>query len=297
MSLILRHLHFNFEPLIQIPMKVSSETSRSSFNKGLEELVKQIDKNNGQLICIAGRPSMGKSALMISIALNLAENNIPTAIFSLEMSNIQIIRRLISAYSGIECEKIRANNLSKEDEKLLTNLNETLFQFPLYIDDTAGITIEEIKNKIRKLNAEHNIKVIFIDYLQLINCASELLSSRKDEINHILNELHQICVELDLTIVILCQRSKIDDDTSRDIQDSNCYKGSMNRDSMRKFDVDPDYFDTIAFVHRPMYYTRGYHSGEWSGKEEPISIIIDKIQTDKREEFELIYNRNIAKIY
>ena len=173
----------------------------------------------------------------------------------------------------------------------------TLFQFPLYIDDTAGIKIEEIKNKIRKLNAEHNIKVIFIDYLQLINCASELLSSRKDEINHILNELHQICVELDMTIVILCRRSKIDEDTSKDIQDSNCYKGSMNRDSMRKFDVDPDYFDTIAFVHRPMYYTRGYHSGEWSGKEEPISIIIDKIQTGKRKKFELIYNRNIAKIY
>ena len=130
MSLKLIHLHFNFEPLIQIPMKESTETSKFSFNEGLEHLVTQIDKNNGQLICIAGRPAMGKSALMTSIALNLAENNIPTAIFSLEMSNIKIIRRLLSAYSGIEHEKIRTNNLSKEEEKILTNLNETLFQFP-----------------------------------------------------------------------------------------------------------------------------------------------------------------------
>ena len=276
-------------------MKEPTETSKFSFNEGLEELVKQIDKNNGQLICIAGRPAMGKNALMISIALNLAENDIPPVIFSLKMSNIQIIRRLISAYSGIEFEKIRTNNLSKEDEKLHTNFNETLFQFPLYIDDTAGITIEEIITRIRKLKNDKDINVVFIDYLQLINISRQN-KSRKEEITQILEELQQLSREINLTIIVLYMISKIlmQEWTTGESFSENDYRQSLTRDIIRSENCNPDYFDKIIFIHRPMYYTRASHSGGWDHQE--INVMIDDFQSGKQEELKLTFNRTILKI-
>ena len=275
-------------------MKEPTETSKFSFNEGLEELIKQIEKNNGQLICIAGRQAMGKSAFMISLTLNLVEKNIPVVIFSLEMPYPKILRRLISSYSGIESEKIRTNNISKEEEKILTNLKETLFQFPLYIDDTVGITIEEIITEIRKLKNDKDINVIFIDYLQLINISRQN-KSRKEEITQILEELQQLSHEINLTIIVLYQICKIMQGEFTGIFfRENDYWKSLTRDIIRSENCNPDYFDKIIFIHRPMYYTRASHSRGWDDQE--INVMIDDIQSGKQQELRLTFNRTILKI-
>ena len=266
-------------------------------NKDFKELVSLLNSgdNNGKLCCIAGRPAMGKSALMISFALHCIQDKIPTAIFSLEKPFDRIARRLISSYSNLSTDKVTLGELSKVECEELENKCKELSDFLLFIDDTPGITIAEIKKKVRTLKEERNIKVVFIDYLQLIT-TGEIWTSRKDEVNYILRELKQLSEDCQISIVILSQLSKLLDAAPPNPE--NSWRQSLTKEYMRQFVCDTDYIDFLAFIHRPFYYQRK-NLPEQKNKfgEEPITIIIENDQDGIQEEYEFTFNNTTGSIY
>ena len=267
-----------------------------NFNNDFNELVSLLNiGNNGKLCCIAGRPAMGKSALMISFALHCVQDKIPTAIFSLEMPNVRITRRLISSYSNLSTDKVTLGELSKVERKELENKCKELSDFPLFIDDTPGITIAEIKKKVRTLKEERNIKVVFIDYLQLIT-TGEVWTSRKDEVNYILRELKQLSEDCQISIIILLQLSKLLEAAPPNPE--NSWRQSLIKEFMSQFVCYTEYIDLLAFIHRSLYYQRKTHPKEKNNfGEEPITITIEKDQDGTQEEYEFTFNNTTGSIY
>ena len=267
------------------------------YKNDFNELVSlfNIGDNDGKLSCIAGRPAMGKSTLMISFALHCVQDKIPTAIFSLEMPNVKIVRRLISSYSDLSTDKISLGELSKVEREGLENKCKELSDFLLFIDDTPGITIAEIKKKVRTLKEERNIKVVFIDYLQLIT-TGEIWTSRKDEVNYILRELKQLSEDCQISIIILLQLSKLLDAAPPNSE--NSWRQSLIKDEMSQFVCDIDSIDLLAFIHRSLYYQRKTHTKEkYEYGEEPITIIIEKDPDGTQEEYEFTFNNTTGSIY
>ncbi|MDE6690172.1 MAG: replicative DNA helicase, partial [Prevotella sp.] len=148
------------------------------------------DKTSGwqpsDLIIIAGRPAMGKTAFALSMAKNIAaDSQAPIAFFSLEMSNVQLVNRLISNACEIEGKKILNGQLRDDEWERLDKRINTLLGAPLYVDDTPGLSVFELRTKARRLVREHGVKIIMIDYLQLMNANGMRFSSRQEEVSTI----------------------------------------------------------------------------------------------------------------
>ena len=268
-----------------------------NLNNDFNELVSllNIGDNNGKLCCIAGRPAMGKSALMISLTLHCVQDKIPTVIFSLEMPNVRIARRLISSFSNLSTDKVTLGELSKVERKELENKCKELSDFPLFIDDTPGVTIAEIKKKVRTLKEERNIKVVFIDYLQLIT-TGKIWTSRKDEVNYILRELKQLSEDCQISIIILLQLSKLLDAAPPNPE--NSWRQSLIKEYMSQFVCDTDYIDLLAFIHRPFsYQIKNLPEEKYKFSEEPITIIMEHDQEGTQEEYQFTFNNTTGSIY
>jgi replicative DNA helicase len=197
------------------------------------------------LIILAGRPSMGKTALALNIARNAAvKSGIPVAIFSLEMSKEQLAFRLLCAEARIDGSKLRAGYIKKSDWKELTAAATVLSQAPIFIDDSAGITVREMRAKARQMKLEHKIGLVIVDYLQLMQGA-ERSESRVQEISEISRSLKQLAKELDLPVVALSQLNRaVENRTDKrpilaDLRES----GAIEQDA-----------DVIAFVYREEFY-------------------------------------------
>ena len=150
------------------------------------------------LIIIAARPAMGKTAFVLSMAKHIAiDREIPTALFSLEMSNVQLVNRLIMNVCELEGEKIKTGKLNKEDVKRLNTKINIMKGKPLYLDDTPSLSIFELRSKARKLVREHGVKIIIIDYLQLMNAQGSSFGSREQEVSIISRNLKALAKELD----------------------------------------------------------------------------------------------------
>ena len=141
---------------------------------------------NSDLVIIAGRPAMGKTAFALSLAKNIAiDNRIPVAFFSLEMSNVQLVNRLISNVCEISGKKILNGQLDQEEWKRLDSRLRRLQGAPLYVDDTPGMSIFELRTKARRLVREKGVRIIMIDYLQLMNANGARFGSRQEEVSTI----------------------------------------------------------------------------------------------------------------
>jgi len=201
------------------------------------------------LIIIAARPAMGKTAFVLSMAKNIAvDRGIPTAIFSLEMSNVQLVNRLIMNVCELEGDKIKTGKMSKEDKLRLNTKINIMKGKPLYMDDTPSLSIYELRSKARKLVNEHGVKLIIIDYLQLMNAQGSSFGSREQEVSIISRGLKGLAKELDIPIIALSQlnrgveaRTGIEGKTPQlsDLRES----GAIEQDA-----------DMVCFIHRPEYY-------------------------------------------
>lgn len=201
------------------------------------------------LIIVAARPGMGKTAFMLSAMRNAAvSHSHPVAIFSLEMSAIQLVNRLISAESGLEHEKIRRGKLANHEWEQLIHKTNALYDAPIYIDDTPALSIFELRAKCRRLKIKHNIQVAAIDYLQLMT--NELhrkgYSNREQEVAMISRSLKSIAKELEIPIIAISQLSRAVETRGgnkrpqlSDMRDS----GSLEQDA-----------DMVLFLYRPDYY-------------------------------------------
>jgi replicative DNA helicase len=176
---------------------------------GYKKLDELININKPKLVLLGSRPSMGKTTLALNIATNIAlRENMPVAIFNLELSKEQMINRILCSEAMVDCNKVSAGNLEDTDWEKISKTTRLLLETRIYIDDTPGISVMEIKEKCRKLKSEKNIGLIIIDYLQLIQYDKTKLLSRDNEIKNIMQELKEISQELKITILVTSQLSR-----------------------------------------------------------------------------------------
>jgi len=209
----------------------------------LDEILGGFQKSD--LIIVAARPSMGKTAFALSAARNSGvDHNVPIAIFSLEMATIQLVTRLICAEARINAHSVRTGKFKAEDGPRISRTAHKLSQAPIYIDDSPGQTVLEIRAKARRLKAEKNIGLIIIDYLQLMS-SSTRMDSREREISTISRSLKSLAKELNVPVIALSQLNRaVETRTDKRPQLSDLREsGSIEQDA-----------DVVIFLNRPEYY-------------------------------------------
>lgn len=201
----------------------------------------------GELIILAARPSMGKTAFALNIAENMAANDqVPVGVFSLEMGKQQLAQRLLCSRSGVDSQKLRRNMLSSEDFAQLARTVGELSEAPIFIDDTPGLTLLGLRAKARRLVARYDVKCIFVDYLQLMS--SPGADSRQQEVSNISRGVKELARELSVPVVCLSQlnRSSEQREGHRPRMSDLRESGSIEQDA-----------DVIMMLHREDYYHRG----------------------------------------
>ncbi|MDT7829919.1 replicative DNA helicase [Pricia sp. S334] len=209
------------------------------------------------LIIVAARPGMGKTALTLSMARNMAVNNdIPVAFFSCEMSSVQLITRLISSETGLSSEKLRTGKLEKHEWEQLNVKVKSLEKAPLFIDDTPSLSIFDLRAKARRLASQHDIKLIIIDYLQLMTAGgSQKGGNREQEISTISRNLKALAKELNVPVIALSQ-------LSRAVETRGGSKRPLLSDLRESGAIEQD-ADIVSFIYRPEYYK----IDEWDDEE------------------------------
>jgi len=221
---------------------------------GIQSGFKLLDKitcgwQNSDLIIIAARPAMGKTAFVLSMSKNMAVNyNIPVAVFSLEMSNVQLVNRLIINVTELPGEKIKNGNLEKYEWDQLDYKLKELYDAPIFIDDTPSLSVFELRTKARRLVKEHHIKCIIIDYLQLMNASGMNFGSREQEVSAISRSLKGLAKELNIPIIALSQ-------LNRGVETRTGSEGKRPQLSdLRESGAIEQDADLVCFIHRPEYY-------------------------------------------
>ncbi len=243
------------DPVIQQAVEILQNASQNSggltgiptgYTK-LDEMTSGWQKSD--LVIIAGRPAMGKTSFALSVAKNIAvDYHEPIAFFSLEMNNVQLVNRLISNTCEIAGNKILNGQLTPDEwERLDKNLRK-LTGTPLYIDDTPGLSVFELRTKARRLVREKGVKIIMIDYLQLMNANGMKFGSRQEEVSTISRSLKGLAKELDIPILALSQ-------LNRTVENREGLEGKRPQLSdLRESGAIEQDADMVLFVHRPEYY-------------------------------------------
>ncbi|MGI9526928.1 MAG: replicative DNA helicase [Weeksellaceae bacterium] len=235
-----------FEAIEQI--KAMSEKEGLS---GVPSGFKSIDKitsgwHPADLVILAARPGMGKTAFVLSMAKNITvDHQMPVAVFSLEMSSVQLITRLIVGETGISSDKIKKGNLTDAEWKQLYTKVKGLENAPLYIDDTPALNVFDLRAKCRRLVSQHGVKLIIIDYLQLMT-TRDSGGNREQEISTISRNLKAIAKELNVPVIALSQ-------LSRAVETRGGTKRPLLSDLRESGAIEQD-ADIVSFIYRPEYY-------------------------------------------
>lgn len=244
-------------PLIRDAIgEIQIAANRSEGISGVTSGFPGIDKltsgwQRSDLIIIAARPAMGKTAFVLSMAKNMAvDHNIPVAIFNLEMSAIQVVKRLITNVCEIPGEVIKSGRLEQHQWVQLDTKIKELENKPLYIDDTPSLSIFELRTKARILASEYGIQVIIIDYLQLMNASGMSFGNREQEVSMISRSLKILAKELNIPIIALSQLNRSVETRKADSSNSKRPQLSDLRESGA---IEQD-ADIVCFIHRPEYY-------------------------------------------
>lgn len=237
--------------------------------------------HKSDLALIAARPAMGKSAFAINIATNAAvKNKVPVIIFSLEMSKEQIVNRILCSEAMVDSNKIRTGKLEEDDWGKLAGALGPLSEAEIYIDDTPGISITEIRAKCRKLKLEKNIGLVVIDYLQLVQGTNKRNGSREQEISEISRSLKILAKEIDVPVIALSQLSRAAEQRPdhrpmlSDLRES----GAIEQDA-----------DIVMFLYRDDYYNQD------SEKKNIAEVIIAKHRSGSTGTVELLWLSNFTK--
>ena len=270
-----------FEEIERAHNRVSTVAGVDTGFTDLNEMTSGFQK--GDLIILAARPSVGKTAFALSMARNAAvDAGVGVAVFSLEMNKQQIAQRLLSTETRVDLHKLRTGRLTDEDFMHLTKRVGKLAQAPIYVDDTPGITVLEARAKARRLQREYGIGLIVVDYLQLMT-SHEQVSSRVEEISRISRGLKGLAKELDVPVLSLSQLSRaVESRTDRRPQLSDLREsGSIEQDA-----------DIVAFIYRPDIY--GLKSADGGSLEGLAEIIIGKQRNGPTGSVHLMWNAQCA---
>ncbi|AFD06973.1 replicative DNA helicase [Solitalea canadensis] len=199
------------------------------------------------LVIIAARPAMGKTAFILSAVRNAAVGfNFPVAVFSLEMSSVQLVNRLIAGEAELEAEKLKKGNLAQHEWQQLHSKVGKLAEAPIYIDDTPGLNVFELRAKVRRMKQQYGIQMIVIDYLQLMHGSGDAKGNREQEISGISRALKGIAKELNVPVIALSQ-------LSRAVETRGGDKKPMLSDLRESGSIEQD-ADMVLFLYRPEYY-------------------------------------------
>jgi replicative DNA helicase len=199
------------------------------------------------LVIIAARPAMGKTSYVLSLARNAAVDfNMPVAFFSLEMSAVQLVTRLVSSESEISSEKLRSGDLRSDEIQQIQTKIGRLSEAPIFIDDSAGLSVFELRAKARRLKAQHGIQLLIIDYLQLMSGNGDNGGNREQEISMISRSLKSIAKELNIPVLALSQ-------LSRAVETRGGDKRPQLSDLRESGSIEQD-ADMVQFITRPEYY-------------------------------------------
>jgi replicative DNA helicase len=236
------------EAINQIEEAAKREDHLSGVPSGFTKLDRLTSGwQRADLIIIAARPSMGKTALALSMARNIAvEHKRPIAFFSLEMSSVQLVNRLIVSETELPSDRIRNGRLEEYEWKQLDYKIKSLVEAPIFIDDTPAISIFELRAKCRRLKVQHQVEAIFVDYLQLMTGTGGIKGSREQEVSNISRSLKSIAKELDIPVIALSQLNR-----SVELRSGN--KRPQLSDLRESGAIEQD-ADLVIFIHRPEKY-------------------------------------------
>lgn len=283
-------------------VKQAIETIKSLKDKeglsGVPSGFKGLDKETGgwqnsDLIIIAARPAMGKTAFLLSMARNIAvEHKIPLALFSLEMASVQLITRMIASETQISSDKLRKGTLTDEEwTRLFHNVSE-LENAPLYIDETPSLSVFDFRAKCRRLVMQHGVKIIMVDYLQLMtaNSGNKSSGNREQEIATISRSLKAIAKELNVPVIALSQLSRsVENRPGKRPQLSDLREsGAIEQDA-----------DIVSFIFRPEYYKIALWDNdpenEQTSTENQAELIIAKHRNGATADVRLSFYKSFAK--
>lgn len=263
----------------------------SGLNSGFLEIDKITSGwQNSNLIIIAARPGMGKTAFIVSMARNMVVDfNIPIAIFSLEMSSLEIVTRFISTETGIPSEKFKKGNLSDDEWSLLLDKITRIEKAPLYIDDTPSLSIFDLRAKARRLVSRNGVKMIMIDYLQLMKSGEEKgIGLREQEISTISRNLKSLAKELNIPIIALAQ-------LSRQVETQGGAKRPMLSHLRESGAIEQD-ADLVSFLYRPEYYKiMEWDDDERSSTKNQAEFIIAKHRNGGLDSVKLKFTPELTK--
>ena len=234
------------------------------------------------LVMVAARPGMGKTAFMLNLAQYAAvKKNIPVAVFNLEMSNEQLVKRMISSEAGIESEKLRNGQLSSNDWNNFASVFDTLGNAPIYFDDNTDLTVTNIRAKCRKLKIEKGIKLVVVDYLQLMKSGS-YSDSRQNEVSDISRSLKTLAMELGVPVIALSQLSRGVEarEDKRPLMSDLRESGSIEQDA-----------DIVGFLYRDDYYNKEARTEDNNSISE---FIIGKHRNGPTATVELLFKKNTS---
>lgn len=276
--------------------KIQEAANREDGMSGLRTGYTGLDKltsgwQNSDLIIIAARPAMGKTAFVLSMAKNMAVDfNTPVALFSLEMSNLQLVNRLISNVCNLESEKIKSGQLSQAEwDNLMTRIKH-LYSAPLYVDDTPSLSIFELRTKARRLVREHGVKIIIIDYLQLMNATGMKFGSREQEVSTISRSLKQLAKELDIPIIALSQLNRSVEQRGDDKNGKRPQLSDLRESGAIEQDAD-----IVCFIHRPEYYTKSSEDAEGNDIRGKAEFIVAKHRSGSTADVDMRFVAKYAR--
>ncbi len=284
-----RNLGQSFVPIKEILQdsfeKIESLYHRGEFITGVPSGFDEFDDittgfQPSELIVIAGRPGMGKTAFCMTIAQYIAvSKSIPVAVFSLEMSKSQLVQRMLCSEARVDAHNLRKGRLAESDWPTLSMAAGRLASAPIFIDDTAGISCLEIKAKARRLKAQHNLGLVIVDYLQLIS-SSGRMENRQQEISEISRSLKGLARELNVPVIAVSQLSRAVEQRERkkprlsDLRES----GAIEQDA-----------DLVVFIFREEYYRPK------TEKKGIAEVIISKQRNGPTGQIDLAFVKEYAK--
>ncbi|HPI73132.1 MAG TPA: replicative DNA helicase [bacterium] len=267
-------LHQTFETIESFHDKVDGITGVTTGFIELDKILSGLQKS--ELIILAARPSVGKTALALNMAYHAAKKGVPVGIFSLEMASHQIAMRLLSTEARLDSQIIRTGRLNSGQWELLAKAAGYLAQTPIFIDDSPAMNIMEIRTKARRLKVEHNIGLLVVDYLQLVHGVGRI-ESRQIEIASISQSLKALAKELNIPVLSLSQLSRaVESRTtgSRPVLSDLRESGAIEQDA-----------DVVIFIHRPGAQGQPVEPG----KENLAEIIVAKHRNGPTDTIELVF--------
>ena len=284
----LKESHKSIESLVSKAIKGIEEASNKEGYNGVSTGFSKLDEltfgwQPSDLIIIGGRPGMGKTPFATSMVKNIAVDfDVPVALFSLHRTSIQLVNMMMSNQSGISSRKLKEGKLDEHEWEILNNRTKKLSDSPMFLDDTSSLSVFDLREKARRLVSQHGVKIIVIDYLQLIMVEGE---DREQEMSIILSNLKAISKEFNIPVVVLSQ-------LSRSVENRDDKRPLLS--DFREGELIDQYADVISFIFRPEYYGLT----EWDDEEQnscknQAEFIIAKHRDGRLENIRLNFYENL----